>query len=623
MLLGGVKVCGIIGVVDKKNKLSDLNKSLEVMLGQIVHRGPDENGVFIKDNVGLAHARLSILDITSGQQPMKSADGRYIIVFNGEIYNFIELRDALIKKGVKFKTKSDTEVILQLYIFYGDECVNMLNGMFAFCIFDSLSGDMYVARDHVGVKPLYYINTSDYFIFSSEIKSILALGVIDARCNDSKLVEYFIYRQVAGAQTLFKGIEVLQPGSYIKYSGNTFNIEKYWESTPSIIDTNITFDEAYLKLSALLEGAVKKQMISDVPLGTFCSGGVDSSLVTAIAALNSNSRINTYSIGFDNEKYDETKYARMVSKKYDTNHHELIVNNRDFSNLFEKAVWHNDLPLNFPNSIMIYALSGLAKESVTVVLTGEGADELFNGYPRYQLPLINKYISGKNNYFNRLAKSIVGGVPSHYARKIAGIMGESLEDALLYNSAQMSSSSLLNYSLLRNEDMISNRREVLSDLKHIGSIVDKASLLDQRTYLLSILNRQDKMSMAASIESRVPILDYEIVQFANTLPSKIKSKLFSPKYMLKKIAQQYLPKELIYRQKSGFGVPLCEWFRDDKGVGEIARDLLTNDNLKELMLVNDISDVIKDHCNQTADHSEFLWSAINYVQWKKTFNVAV
>ncbi len=616
-------MCGIVGIINKNGTAPIESQTISGMCDVMSHRGPDDYGIFVNEHVGLGHRRLSIIDLATGHQPMFTPDQRYVIVFNGEIYNYKDLRAKLISLGSDFQTNSDTEVILELYRQYGKECVKHLNGIFAFCIYDTLTNETFLARDHIGIKPLYYFDDNRHFIFASEIKSILKSDLAKAECDLAKLPEYFIYRQVAGHDTLFKNIHSLAPGSYMLLRNGKTEISRYWDVTRTVINEHINHQDAFAQLSDLLTDSIKMQLMSDVPLGTFCSGGVDSSLVTAIAAMNTGKKINTFSVGFDEKEYDESKYAKMVAARYDTNHHELRLNNQEFADLFEKTVWHNDLPLNFANSVLIYALSALAKQTVTVVLTGEGADELFGGYPRYMIPVIHSKLKKIPEPLLRIAKYGLGLMPDHRAKKLASYISASDKDVLLYNSAVHTPEKLAQYGININDDTQKYRTSLITGIAGKHHALSRVSLLDQQTYLQSILNRQDKMSMAASIESRVPILDYRLIEFSNSLPASIKCDRLKPKLILKQLAEEYLPRELIYRQKSGFGVPLSDWFADKQGLGDLADGLLTESCLEELEFRGNIRNILSEHKAKIHDHSEFLWSAINYVQWKSIFKVSV
>ena len=597
--------------------------TIEGMCDVISHRGPDDQGIYINDHVGLGHRRLSIIDLETGHQPMTSQDQRHTIVFNGEIYNYKELKRRLQSYGIDFRTNSDTEVILELYRKYGQECAKLLNGIFAFCIYDEQSNEVYIARDHAGVKPLYYFSNNDYFIFSSEIKALLNTGLVQAQCNLDKITEYFIFREVAGEETLFKNIYSLPPGSYLSLKNSDISIKRYWDFNQHAVKNDPDYPSALERLDHLFSDAIKLQLMSDVPLGTFCSGGVDSSLVTAVAAINTGKRINTYSIGFDEEDYDESRFAKIVSERYGTHHHELRLGNNDFTSLLEKSIWHNDLPLNFANSVLIFALSTLAKQSVTVVLTGEGADELFGGYPRYMIPVIHAKLASTPQLFLRLAQHGLNLFSDHRARKLSSFISMTDREVLLYNSAVMSQNEISLYGLRNSTNNENYRDALIQALEKYDSALDRVALLDQNTYLASILNRQDKMSMAASIESRVPILDYRMIEYANSLPDTFKTKRLNTKFLFKKLAEKYLPKEVIYRQKSGFGVPLESWFRCNEGLGKFADEVLTDSSLEELRWSGNVRKIISEHKSGTRNHAEFLWSAMNYVLWKSAFNVSV
>jgi asparagine synthase (glutamine-hydrolysing) len=474
----------------------------------------------------------------------------------------------------------------------------------------------------VGVKPLYYYNDSNALVFASEIKAILKSGCVNARCNYHLVPEYFVFRQAAGESTLFKDIHVLLPGHYMVLSAdNDLKITQYWNINATQKLATVSFQEALSKLSGLLEQSIEMQMMSDVPLGTFCSGGIDSSLVTAIAAQKASSPINTFSVGFNELAFDETEYARMVSKKYNTTHHELRLGNNEFADTFRKMIWQNDLPLNYPNSVLIFAISELARKFVTVVLTGEGADELFGGYPRYYIPGI---VARMNKIPAPLRKTLSAALRllnDHRADKVRSYLGLSIEDVLLYNSATMDQTSIARYGINIGSDDFRFRKSIIANNLH-GSQLDQITSLDQQTYLISILNRQDKMSMAASIESRVPILDYRIVEYANSLPDQYRQSKGQTKLILKKLAEKYLPHDVIYRKKSGFGVPIKDWFAADNGLGEIASDLVKNSALDELQWKGDIGAIVNEHRKGVYDHSELLWTATNYVLWKQTFNVS-
>jgi asparagine synthase (glutamine-hydrolysing) len=582
----------------------------------VTYRGPDDAGIYVDGPLCLGFRRLSIIDLGGGHQPMTDAGNRFWIVFNGEIYNYQSLREALVAKGYTFRTNSDTEVILQLYAERGERCVEALNGMFAFAIWDTVTRSLFIARDRMGVKPLYYAETADAFVFGSEIKSLFASSLVSPKLREDALAEYMLFRQVAGSETLFAGVRSLPPGCWMTVRDGRVRISRYWSGYPPAERSAITHDEALQQFAELLRDSVRLRLISDVPVGTFCSGGVDSSLVTAIAAQLKNDPINTFSVGFDDPDYDESLYARTVSARYKTVHHELRVGNVEYSELFPRMVWHNDEPLDFANSVHIYALSKLAKSHVTVVLTGEGSDELFAGYPRYRIPDLARRYGYVPAPLRRMLSTLTG---DHRVRKLERFAAYSPEDALLYNSSYLRPEVAAAAFPRMNGFSLAFRRECLTGSAALAlDSVTRASLLDQQTFLVSILHRQDKMSMAAAIESRVPFMDYRLVEWANRLPVDLKVTSGGGKALVKELARRFLPAEVIDRRKSGFGVPLARWFRERNGMGERiaalpdspSADVFDRAYLRRL---------VTEHVNGQHDHSELLWTALNVATWRDAF----
>jgi asparagine synthase (glutamine-hydrolysing) len=580
------------------------------------YRGPDDHGMHIDRHAGLGFRRLSIIDLGGGHQPMASADERYWIVFNGEIYNYQTLREDLITKGHSFRTHSDTEVILQLYAERGEACVHALNGMFAFAIWDSQLQELFLARDRMGVKPLYYANSGEAFVFSSEIKCIFASGTVKAELRHDSLAEYMIFRQAAGPETMFRGVRSLPPGCTLTLKSGKPSIARYWSPRPINGLVALAFEDAVAQLTELLEDSVRLRLISDVPVGTFCSGGVDSSLVTALAARRKGDAINTFSVGFDEADFDESRFAAIVSQQYGTKHHELRVGNDEFSELFPEMVWHNDEPLDFANSVHIFALSRLAKRHVTVVLTGEGSDELFGGYPRYRIPQLAAT-------WRRVPRLLRGAVASlsrdHRLSKLERYAAMPSEDAVLFNPSYLSRQLIEELAPKLMPLRMAYREQLLKETAALElEPINRASLMDQESFLVSILHRQDKMSMAASIESRVPFMDYRIVEFANRLPVELKLRSGSGKEIVKRVARKFLPKDVVDRRKSGFGVPLARWFRADTGLGARLRSLPESpaaDVFDRMVLKR----LVAEHRSGT-DHSEALWTALNLVTWREKFH---
>jgi asparagine synthase (glutamine-hydrolysing) len=608
-------MCGIAGLVYRDAARPCGADVVTKMRDVCTYRGPDDAGLHLDGPVGLGHRRLSIIDLGGGHQPMADASGRYWIVFNGEIYNYRTVRESLSAKGYAFRTHSDTEVILQAYADMGEQCVTALNGMFAFAIWDREQRTLFIARDRMGVKPLYYAETPEAFVFGSEIKSIFESGYVTPRCREEAIAEYLIFRQVAGPHGLFEGIKALPPGCTMTVRDGAVRITRFWSPRPPRERAAITYDDAKATFRSLLEDSVRLRLISDVPVGTFCSGGVDSSLVTAVAAGLKGDAVNTYSVGFDEVDFDESAYALMVAEKYRTVHHQLKVDAAEYSELFPRMVWHNDEPLDFANSVQIYALSKLAKERVTVVLTGEGSDELFAGYPRYRIPDLANVARYVPAPLRRLAASL----GDHRVEKLSRYASVTPDEAILYNSSYLRPEVVAAVCERVLPAALEFRHEALRASAELGlDRVGRVSLLDQETFLVGILHRQDKMSMAASIESRVPFMDYRIVEFANRLPSAFKVRNGSGKAIVKDVAREFLPAEIVDRRKSGFGVPLARWFRAADGLG--ARIVALPDSASAGVFDRTaLRRLVTEHRAGAADHSELLWTALNLVTWREAF----
>jgi asparagine synthase (glutamine-hydrolysing) len=609
-------MCGIAGLMFKDASRVVATETVAAMRDVVTYRGPDDAGLHLDGPVGLGHRRLSIIDLGGGHQPMSDPTGALWIAFNGEIYNYRQLRDDLGKRGRVFRTQSDTEVILQLYAEHGERCVEFMNGMFAFAIWDSARRTLFLARDRMGVKPLYYIDTPAAFVFASEIKSLFASGLASAEWRHESLAEYMLFRQIAGAETMFRGVKSVPPGCTMTVRDGRSTVTRFWSPRPAAESPAISRGEALETLGTLLEDAVRLRLISDVPVGTFCSGGVDSSLVTALAARLKGGPVNTYSVGFDEPDFDESAQALEVSRHCGTVHHQLTVGNDEFSELFPRMVWHNDEPLDFANSIQIYALSRLSKQSVTVVLTGEGSDELFGGYPRYRIPQLATYARLVPGPIRRLAATITA---DHRLAKLDRYAASNPEDTILFN-ASYNRPETVAALCPRVPPFASQYRRGLVEAgrAHASDPLRRVSLVDQESFLVGILHRQDKMSMAASIESRVPFMDYRIVEFANRLPSALKLSGGSGKALVKDFARTLLPAAIVDRRKSGFGVPLARWFRHDSGIGArllqlpgmAGADVFDRTVLKKL---------IAEHRGGTHDHSELLWTALNLATWREAF----
>ncbi|MEW8027523.1 MAG: asparagine synthase (glutamine-hydrolyzing) [Candidatus Thiodiazotropha sp.] len=614
-------MCGIAGVFyADPSKIVDKAK-LTAMRDVFSYRGPDDSGLYISGSLGLAHRRLSIIGLATGHQPMADSSKKYWIVFNGEIYNYKDLKVGLEQKGYTFSTTSDTEVIIYLYMEYGTKCVSYLNGMFAFAIYNENDQSLFLARDRMGIKPLYYCKTDSAIYFSSEVKSILEYGEIEKSINTKALYEYFMFRGVAGENTMFDKVLSLLPGHYMLIKQNHTEIVKYWDLLDIEKDPTLNRATAIEGIEYLLKDAINIRLMSEVPLGTFCSGGIDSSLVTAIAAGIAGDNMNTFSVGFNEVNYDESKYAKLVSEKYDTTHHELILNNEEFASLLERSIKLNDEPLHFSNSVHILALSELAKQTVTVVLTGEGADELFMGYPRYLIPELLNKIRNISWVASPVLKLLTTLISDHRLRKLSDYSSFDYETMMMLNSAVNQKDIVDRAVTSSGINALEYRKYVAASVMNYEKTMDMVSLQDQLTYLVSILNRQDKMSMGASVEARVPFIDYRLVEFANSIPSSIKIEKTNTKLLIKTIAEKYLPKDLIYRRKSGFGVPISDWIKDKNGLGKIVKEVIFDTKRDDNINLDMVRDQYQMHVSGRKDTSELLWTTVNYLLWRDIYSL--
>lgn len=588
----------------------------------LIHRGPDGAGAHVDGPLGLAHRRLSIIDLGGGAQPMSVADGRFVLVYNGEIYNYRELREELEREGARFRTNSDTEVILQLHALRGDRAVERLNGIFAYALWDAQQRRLLLVRDRAGIKPLYYAASPQGVAFASEIKALFKTDLVAPRLNSRRLGEYLTFRQVAGTENLFADVCVLPPGHTLEIKdGRAAAPRSYWSSRAPTAPFKGSYEDAVAALDDALNQAVRRQLMADVPLGTFCSGGIDSSLTTAIAARHASGAVNTFSVGFHEQNYDESEYARLAASSCGTRHHELRIDERQYADLLPKLIWSHDLPLNFANSVHIFAVSQLARKHVTVVLTGEGADELFGGYPRYYIPRLLQLAA--KIPMNRLLLALLSTAPDQRLRKLSQFASKPLHEVLLYNCTGTDPQLALKALRADGPLALEFRDECIARAQQSGlDPVSTLASLDFQTYLVSILNRQDKMSMATSIEARVPFLDNELIDFARSLPLAYKQTLRHRKRVLKDVALRYLPSRIVHRRKSGFGVPLQLWFAERGPMGKLLDSVVLSNAVADLLDRSLLEMLLAEHRERRADHSEFLWGVLNFGLWREAYGVS-
>jgi len=608
-------MCGICGKINFDNKPVE-NDELIRMRDCMIHRGPDDEGFFLESFIGLGHRRLSIIDIEGGHQPISNENDTIIIVFNGEIYNFKSLRKQLIKSGHVLKTNSDTEVILHLYEEEGVDCIEKLRGMFAFAIWDRTRQELFLARDRLGIKPLYYYTTPRTFLFASEIKALLQCCDVNLALNESGLMRYLKYRFVYGAQTLFENVYELLPGHFMLVTKTNITIKQYW-CIPPPNNTVANFNELKTQLMSTLEESVRLRMVSDVPIGVFLSGGVDSSAVTGLMS-RSSSNINTFSIGFKPEELNELTFARQIAHCFCSDHHEYFLESADFFPLLKKLIWHHDEPLIFPASIPLYLLSKNSKNSATVMLAGEGSDEIFAGYSEN----VKAYwLHRLGNFLPQTIKSILPRiiVNSKYRRIFSRTTLPDWEQIRSFFQIFNNDFIYRAYHWGDQEDF--DDEELLYEIgyhQNRGSFLNKLLYFQMKTYLVALLMKQDKMSMAASIESRVPFLDHHLVEIGSKIPDQLRIKGKQGKYIFKKACEGLLPRDIIYRKKMGFPVPIDKWFRE-KNNPYLAVLLDPTTKRKTFLNYKLIQQSIKRFLNNEPNASMQIWTLLNIELWRRIF----
>lgn len=616
-------MCGIVGVLNRDHQSTVDKRLLAAMTGILSHRGPDDEGVFFSGALGMGHRRLAVIDLVSGHQPMIDEERNRALIYNGEIYNYRELRQDLISSGMIFSTNCDTEVLLKMATFSSYDWLEQLNGMFAFALWDAHSKSLLLARDRLGIKPLYYVNLGDEFLFASEIKALLIHPRVQRAINTEKMPEYLAFRSICGNETMLKGIFEVPPGHVMILCQEDFQPKfiKFWgegrnKGVSDFADPSSSSEDQFTEI---LQEAVRYRLISDVPVGTYNSGGVDSSLVTAMMRAMTTGELHTFSVGFEEESHDERRYAKLVADKLGTHHHTLVINESQYVSSLQSSLYYLEEPLNHAHSVQLLHLSRFAKEYVTVVLTGEGSDELFGGYPRYQIPLASHYLTYMPKVISR---ELHGLFQDLGMRRLCKLLENSydLKRCIIENSRFTPLNEL--DALLPDCHAFLQREEIYrSAVDRNATILAQLLYFDQRTYLPSLLKRLDKMSMAAAVECRVPFLDYRLVEWSYLLNDRMKVKLGREnKVIVKKAAEPWLPKEIIYRKKVGFGVPISGWFRNPKGLGQYL-DILTDKTFKERdhFDAKSVEKFIKEHRSGDRDHSELLWGLLNLELWWRTF----
>ncbi len=619
-------MCGIAGIVQRNPRESVDPERLRSMRDVLRHRGPDGKGLWVEGPVGLGHRRLAIVDLEGGHQPMASEDGNAWIVFNGEIYNHLALRKTLEAQGHRYRTRSDTETILHLYQEHGESCVEFLQGMFAFALWDRKRRSLLLARDRLGIKPLYYAVTDGEILFASEIKAILSAGRIAPQLNASVLPEFLSTRFVSSDETFFRQIRKLLPGRTLCWSlEGGLRERRYWRLPAQREGSPTTLRACAGEVRERLAAAVRSHLMSDVPLGLFLSGGLDSSGLAALMARMVPDPIRTVSVGFAEAEANELDYARLAARAVGAHHREIVVSPDQFFEALPRLVWHEDEPLAFPSSVPLYFVSQLARAHVKVVLTGEGADEIFLGYNRYRVTAWNDRLGASVPGAARLAlRSLARKLPRP-VRRFADRSFLALPPgprSLFYENFAVFTQPLQEV-LLADVEALAARDPYAAGLAFYqeasGGVLDRMSRADLQTYLVELLMKQDQMSMAASIESRVPFLDHEFVEQMMAIPAQFKLRGWQTKAVLRTALEDLVPRPILARRKMGFPVPIGRWLRGAQWplVQEwvLSGRALSRGHFQP----REIQRLAHEHREGRANHGDKLWLLMNLELWQRIF----
>ena len=628
-------MCGICGIAVPKKINRRVDESLlKRMRDTLTHRGPDDAGIFLSGGIGLGHRRLSIVDLSGGHQPMPNEDGQVQIVFNGEIYNHKDHRPMLEARGHRYQTSSDTETIIHLYEEFGAAAVQHLRGMFAFAIWDANQQRLLLARDRLGIKPLYYtLSQEGELHFASEIKALIESCAVKPELNYNVLADFSANRYTSGDETLFKGIHRLPPGHTLIWQNGQIEIEQFWNVSFAKDETALSDKQYTEQFDQLFRESVRLRLMADVPLGMFLSGGIDSTAIAGVMSKLVSDQIKTFSVAFAEREANELEYARMAAQAFNTDHHEIVVTPQQFFDALPAMVYQEDEPIAHPSSIPLYFVSKLAAEHVKVVLTGEGSDELLAGYDKYRKTIYNLALGRTYNFtvpspLRRLVKQTIengNGSPA---------IRQKLARTFLCVPSDIESIYFDNFSVFsrrRQQNLFTaeTRARMMESDPYKASLAlmrqsDAVTMLDQllaadmKTYLHELLMKQDQMSMAASIESRVPFLDHKLVEFSARLPERMKLRGLTTKYILRQAMADQIPGEILTRKKMGFPVPVGTWLR-----GQF-RHLLDEYVLSARAMERGVyepdfvQNLVARH-QAGENHAERLWMLINFEIWQRRF----
>jgi asparagine synthase (glutamine-hydrolysing) len=635
-------MCGICGWIELSPGIGSrpVRSNLDAMSSTIEHRGPDDWGKAEFDDAAIAMTRLSIIDVAGGHQPIANDQENCWIVFNGEIYNFLDLRKELQAKGYRFKTHSDTEVVLRAYEEWGDDCLHRLRGMFAFAIYDRRSGHdasagcagkrsrLVLARDRIGKKPLYYYRDEIRIIFGSEIKAILAHPSVQRRVRRSILPLYLTYGYVPASDTFFENIYELAPGHKLVVQNGEMAVDQYWKLPPQDVGIELSEKQYVERLRELFEDAVKARLISDVPLGAFLSGGVDSAAVVAFMTRIMNQPVKTFAIGFtDDPSFNELEYARVVAKEFRSDHHEFLVS-PDAIDLLPKLVWHYDQPFADSSAVPAFLVAQMTREHVKVALTGDGGDELFAGYERFAAARIAEDYRRMPRLLQSGIKHLLGMIPEATTYRSFGRRARRFVDS----AALPLSERYLHWVGIFSSDLISDllvdrsdwnpvaHFQTYFDSEHENDLIGQLLSVNMKSYLPGdLLVKTDRMTMANSLEARCPFLDQQLLEFTAGIPSKLKLKGMTTKYILKRALRGIVPDEIIHRKKHGFGVPVGRWFRTSLK-HYLHETLLSPEALQRgYFHESSLRRLIEEHQSGKRDHGHRLWALLTLEIWHRVF----
>jgi asparagine synthase (glutamine-hydrolysing) len=630
-------MCGITGIADLSGSVRP--EVLRRMTDTLRLRGPDDESYYIPApmaggaSVGLGFRRLSIIDLAGGRQPMSNENASIWIVCNGEIYNHVALRLELEAKGHTFRTHSDIEVLLHLYEEHGSECLTKVNGMFALAIWDAPNQTMFLARDRLGKKPLYYRHTPAHLIFGSEVKALLAHPDCPRELDARNLSKYLAYEYVPSPHCIFKGIHKLPAGHWLTWKNGQTRLGRYWDLKFSVGADGRSEDEIAEELRERLKEAVRLRLISDVPLGVFLSGGIDSSSVVALMAeLMPPAQIKTFAIGFEEKSFDESAHARRVAGFFGTDHREQILQSKTLLDILPEVAAFMDEPLADASIIPTYLLSKFTRQHVTVALGGDGGDELFAGYPTFQAHRMAGFYKIPRMLHERMIRPLAECLPvssdnfsfDFKVKRFLRGLGHrpEIRDQIWMGAFTPGEQRAL---LLGPAPEIDNYEDVVEAEKNCdsGNSMERLIYLYCKFYLQDcILTKVDRASMACSLEARAPFLDYTFVEFANAIPFRLKLKGLTGKYILKKAMQNKLPREILRRRKKGFGIPVAKWFRHD--LRDLMLDSLSESRLRQQGIFNpaEVTRLVDEHLRGTQDHRKKLWTLFMFQLWAENFYVS-